>query len=1068
MKSPKKLLSKYRNRLDSRRGIALVIVLCAVVLVSILVLTFLARSVMSRRLSFSSAGQARSEMLSKISVDTIVGDLRNEIVAGSKTDALYTVNDIRIYQPNNNKTLVPFRVIDPLWATKPEYANLVKLSISGRSFWEGSDYASFSDIPTRSAQENNTSAASLNGRYLPAEVWNKPRLLSGESSAPSDFVTPDWVVITREGAINNAASMPSLTALSDKVETNKDFALGRYAYAIYDIGGLIDITNAGHPRDTPKDFNSKRGYLAQIDLSTLPGIDTVNNADTLMQWRNKASINNPGYVDYVNKNTSGFMAVSPGDNTFINRQDLIQYANSVSGGLSPSALPYLTTFSRELNAPSFTPDPERKKIQQNHAPYGLPYNLDDEFNPSLINTRVTKAFTRLSDNSEAKIGQPFLHRRFPLSRLALLTPTATATKNQTDAIYRSFGLFRSDISKPWQYDHGSSDRILRLDQVASAQREPDFFELLQAAIHIGSLGKSNGTTEGSVSTGIDSDDYYHILSIGANLIDQYDTDSFPTTISFNPPSDMPLFVLCGKENLPYLNRFFETPFRLSKPSGGFKQPNIGSWLQLKVWNPHAQAQTPDLSGPTEFRVVAEGETVLYVVNTGFAFDQRTLDFQNSEIHFTTSDTRTFAQPTLLTPTNGATTPDSKNDLSDETPPLIGICQGVATAPDGRIEGSASGQPERNTVYSRSITPYITFYVQYKDKEGQWLTYQILPYTKLVANTTEVNPAFVNQTPSIYNISADPRCNRFGRGIAFPYSNVGLTIRPGSGNGSAYSGESRSAYPDWSYLLDAGTGRYFMGQLSENKSGPNGSLTFYKDPDGEVRRADGAYTTGGLEGLPLATNNFGSRPYILNRPFRSVADMGYAFRDIPWKHLDFFTPESGDSALLDVFCLNEAPASGIEAGKVSLNTRQIPVLSSLIQGAILSEQGATTISKNDADRIASALIEETSDPAKGPFSNRSDLVTRASSLFTYPNDPSASEATIIKRQREAALRALCSIGNTRTWNLLIDVITQSGRYPRTAKDLNQFLVEGERHYWLHIAIDRYTGKIISQNLEPVYE
>ena len=30
-------------------------------------------------------------------------------------------------------------------------------------------------------------------------------------------------------------------------------------------------------------------------------------------------------------------------------------------------------------------------------------------------------------------------------------------------------------------------------------------------------------------------------------------------------------------------------------------------------------------------------------------------------------------------------------------------------------------------------------------------------------------------------------------------------------------------------------------------------------------------------------------------------MGYVFRDLPWKNLDFFTPESADAALLDLFC-----------------------------------------------------------------------------------------------------------------------------------------------------------------------
>ena len=52
--------------------------------------------------------------------------------------------------------------------------------------------------------------------------------------------------------------------------------------------------------------------------------------------------------------------------------------------------------------------------------------------------------------------------------------------------------------------------------------------------------------------------------------------------------------------------------------------------------------------------------------------------------------------------------------------------------------------------------------------------------------------------------------------------------------------------------------------------------------------------------------------------------------------------------------------------------------------------------------------------------------------------------------------------------MIDVIAQSGRYPQAATNLADFVVEGEKRYWLHIAIDRFTNQIIDQQLEAVYE
>lgn len=52
--------------------------------------------------------------------------------------------------------------------------------------------------------------------------------------------------------------------------------------------------------------------------------------------------------------------------------------------------------------------------------------------------------------------------------------------------------------------------------------------------------------------------------------------------------------------------------------------------------------------------------------------------------------------------------------------------------------------------------------------------------------------------------------------------------------------------------------------------------------------------------------------------------------------------------------------------------------------------------------------------------------------------------------------------------MIDVIAQSGRYPSTATGLANFVVEREKRYWLHVAIDHFTGEIVDQQLEAVYE
>ncbi len=170
-------------------------------------------------------------------------------------------------------------------------------------------------------------------------------------------------------------------------------------------------------------------------------------------------------------------------------------------------------------------------------------------------------------------------------------PARTATAQE---IYDSFGLTWSDsivdswsgaITSGWVYNHGSingrgnGQTILYLSDVASLGREPDFFELLQAGMQLGSLGK--GAADGtSVVSPYDTNVYYQVIQIGTNMIDQYDTDSLPTHISFN---NMDFY---GIEDLPYL-AWFTTPLTgfhgSSQPSGSYPAfPNLGVWLQPVV------------------------------------------------------------------------------------------------------------------------------------------------------------------------------------------------------------------------------------------------------------------------------------------------------------------------------------------------------------------------------------------------------------------------------------------------------------------------------------------------------
>lgn len=223
---------------------------------------------------------------------------------------------------------------------------------------------------------------------------------------------------------------------------------------------------------------------------------------------------------------------------------------------------------------------------------------------------------------------------------------------------------------------------------------------------------------------------------------------------------------------------------------------------------------------------------------------------------------------------------------------------------------------------------------------------------------------------------------------------------------------------------------------------------------------------------MRPSNYPERPLALNGAFQngvfqSVGELGHVFRDQPWKTLTFTSAmptnsttsvRSADAGLLDVFTLHE---SAIEAGKTSLNTKQPLVLKAVLAGANKRLAGSSSdlISSTQRDNIVTALT----DPSTGlqPIVNKAELVTRlaANSVVTGLGN---------KEAQECVVRAFSDACQTRTWDLMIDLIAQSGRYPPNANSLAGFMVEGEQHYWVHVAIDRFTGQVIDKQIEVVNE
>ncbi len=167
-----------------------------------------------------------------------------------------------------------------------------------------------------------------------------------------------------------------------------------------------------------------------------------------------------------------------------------------------------------------------------------------------------------------------------------------------------------------------------------------------------------------------------------------------------------------------------------------------------------------------------------------------------------------------------------------------------------------------------------------------------------------------------------------------------------------------------------------------------------------------------------------------------------------------------------------------AGKVELSSTQAADLQSVLGGSILDEISSTTVSKtvrrDGRAALAANIVNAVNlgaSPSATPAQNSSELVTRSGSPTSFlPAPPSgAVQIRSLKARREVVARAVSSVSQTRVWNLLIDVVAQTGHYKPNAGSLqNDFVVEGEEHYWVHVAIDRFTGQVIDKQIEKVAE
>ena len=520
-------------RRSSNKAAALIIVLAFVVLLTGLSLAYFSSTTTDRQLAHSSYNDTSADLLARSALDIVVGDFEQEIVNGS---TLTPVSGSTIYIPALGKPfVVPVRNTTTGTGGPTPIPNLIRISVSGDPGLTVTSPA----LGSRASAVSSTSQ-SANSRSISTTRWNKhclipvanPSTATIDNPAPTpSFTPPDWVLVTRNGPAVKTAIGSGPTALNNPVSTNGNYVIGRYAYAVYDEGGLLDINVAGYPSPTPAALPpsapsgrdvGRKGVLAFADLTALPTTSgnfmTATDINTLIGFRNYATMQLSGvtglnFSPFSDTAVSNFFkyftmpspipASSPlqlgtskdfgvvntataldarTDQNFISRAELIDFFKS-TGIANVNTLQYLGTFSREQNKPCFQLTPAT----------GLGWQFGDA-------------------------ARRILPQRFYLGNLNEVVNPGNAAD-----IRRDFGLQFASAGGScanqvrWKYvGQSGSTPLSGIPAFPPDLTTLDFFQYINYALF---------------GTGVTNDDPTNIastLQIGASIIDQYDADDQTT------------------------------------------------------------------------------------------------------------------------------------------------------------------------------------------------------------------------------------------------------------------------------------------------------------------------------------------------------------------------------------------------------------------------------------------------------------------------------------------------------------------------------------------------------------
>lgn len=1074
------------------RGMALVITLSAVVLLTVLVLAFFSRAQLNRQISYSSTNLIKSDILARSALDIIVGELRCEITDPNRSTGT-TSSGLNLYQPKASEYWLP-SLLGISGATGP----LLKVSSSAVPIRPGG---------TITGSSITINSSSANGRAISSSRW----YTSSSSPKLGIGAMPTWLFVTRASGVKT----PLIANAKDT--THGDYVIGRFAYTVYDIGGIFDATVAGYPTSTPfvksdTDIGLKAS-TSYVDLS-LFGFSS-SNIDKFIGWRN--AVTSTGTLSYLEwsagiKNTagisnyaalevarSGHRTIVLGDNTPLTRHDLI--ANpTLSGPLGSNPIP-LTHFSRSLNSPCYIP----ASITVTNS------NLGALRFPEAAPTITHYHDDGTTETYSVLAGDFYLQHRFSLAKIAWIGSTgpniaafnSSRSPAQIDkAIQDCFGLKWNVTNHRWDYVGNSNliaTSIKTLDVSAMEKREPNFFEMLKAGIQDGSLGRANDSktlADDTYKSSIHGSKDLQILRIGACIIDNADANNIPTTIALRFTNQNVEIPVHGVEDLPYIFGISSARINNDLFNPTTRTHTIKDLCCVTVpilFNPHQRSSVAATEVPNNIRVGIFNGSLLGI----FSGYPTTTSFSNLVYK------NFFNNPISLKNTAPITIPSSslenfRSSLKPVTRSDNGSTQDIFKALDASSSDPQNIYPqgflifkypnpitydysaEENRPYALSVNNLIIS-LEYQDSAG-WHIYDTLAGNEAfstgsgigsgsMASSTLSNITMAVQFSkgstshsNLYighgQIRYDPRTTRFGISKTGNFKTKVKTPLIDTSMNGLDSPQSLSEYlPFIGTPSNVYPGDWYEGGKQSWSSAVGNNVA---DLDGITRPAD-AWLDPANSNLYRGLSDSKRRPVILQRPFRSVAELGHVFRDTPGKTLNFFDDSSADKALLDLFSVCDEPT--VSAGRVNLNTAQTKILQALFTGAGQAPDGS------DALTNPSSLATAYNNYA---FNSNIPTINMPTSIGDYVNFMSSAYLSVgattgldgIKYRREAVVRSIANNSQIRTWNLLIDVVAESGHYSSTATTLGDFIVEGERRYWLSVAIDRLTGKVIDQQLEPV--